>query len=143
MNQKELLVDNTIYCILKESTTSTQLFNDIVYIKKLLGEFINKDNYINMPVKQLKAVYNSYKDRYNKSGIIKYKIYIIVYNTVTHSSMYGWLSEQDDITRDKLNFKIFDSYEDASKAFDYYVNNYIDTSTHQLIDGSGVQKIKI
>lgn len=93
---------------------------NIRWIKSLLGQGFNIDNYKDKSDEQVYNILKSYKDKYNKSGKILYTIHITTYSKDSNSGISGYLVDSDEITEVLRQATLFSSKSSAEEYFNDY-----------------------
>lgn len=114
---------------LVEVDNSDEYLLQIEWIKSLLGEGFNRDNYKNMDFNQIYKVLENYKQKFNKSNEEVYVIYVILYSKDTNSRYSGYIVDSDEIAKNIRHATLFSSKKDAKEYFSDYTipkdfNNY-------------------
>lgn len=110
---------------------------NIRWIKSLLGQGFNIDNYKDKSDEQVYNILKSYKDKYNKSGKILYTIHITTYSKDSNSGISGYLVDSDEITEVLRQATLFSSKSSAEE----YFNDYTLPHGHTIVEYS-IDKLK-
>lgn len=150
MNQKDKLEEATIKALINEEyknklyeNNNIDIKNEIKFIKKLLGKSMNNDNYKDKSYKELNAILNTYKKEYMNKSYPKYIVYIMAYNKLNNYGISGWLNENNEISSNKFEARIFNSEKEAQDALNNYnISLKQKDSKYEILDDSQVLKVK-
>lgn len=150
MNQKDKLEEATIKALINEEyknklyeNNNIDIKNEIKFIKKLLGKSMNNDNYKDKSYKELNAILNTYKKEYMNKSYPKYIVYIMAYNKLNNYGISRWLNENNEISSNKFEARIFNSEKEAQDALNNYnISLKQKDSKYEILDDSQVLKVK-